>query len=198
MSRNRNPFIPTDDILQVFEAVGITQGDFSVTKEEKHNNIFSGKQMIESLPQAREVRASGKLLIGGKKTALVVLSYNRPQSVLKTVQGIKEVLTSVWNRFTVDLIFSQDGDDKANAIVIENIARRMEEIPFITVSSLTHKQESPDRNAAYTHVSNHIAFVLDQLLKSKKYDQVILLDVGFLPPLSIRMISSSLPTSLTT
>ena len=70
----------------MFGAVGITQGDYSVTKEEKHRNMFMGREMTEQLPPVKEVTTSGKQLIGGKRTALVVLSCNRPQFLVKTVK----------------------------------------------------------------------------------------------------------------
>ena len=163
--------------------MGITQGDYSVTKEEKHRNMFMGREMTEQLPPVKEVTTSGKQLIGGKRTALVVLSCNRPQFLVKTVKEVEKVLSSSWNRFTVDLVLSM---------------RLGAELPFITVTRMTHKQEPADRNTAYSLASNHIAFVLDQLLQNKKYDQVILLDVGSPPPLHSRTTSSSPPTSSTT
>lgn len=179
--------------------MGITQGDYSVTKEEKHRNMFMGREMTEQLPPVKEVTASGKQLIGGKQTALVVLSCNRPQFLVKTVKEVEKVLSSSWNRFTVDLVLSQDGDEKASVIITQNLAMRLgSELPFITVTRMTHKQEPADRNTAYSLASNHIAFVLDQLLQNKKYDQVILLDVGSPPPLHSRTTSSSPPTSSTT
>lgn len=183
----------------MFGAVGITQGDYSVTKEEKHRNMFMGREMTEQLPPVKEVTTSGKQLIGGKRTALVVLSCNRPQFLVKTVKEVEKVLSSSWNRFTLDLVLSQDGDEKASVIITQNLAMRLgSELPFITVTRMTHKQEPADRNTAYSLASNHIAFVLDQLLQNKKYDQVILLDVGSPPPLHSRTTSSSPLTSSTT
>lgn len=162
--------------------MGLTKAERSVSVEKKYENMFLTESMTERIEKESAVvgapDANGKVQIGGKKTALLITAYNRPQYLLKTVNQVIRVLSAPRNKYTVDLYISQDGDDRGVKLIIENIGRRFaSEVPWISLVRTTHKRDCPERETVYNCVSSHLFFSLDQLLQKKKYDQVILLDV---------------------
>ena len=84
--------------------------------EKKYENMFLTESMTERIEKESAVvgapDANGKVQIGGKKTALLITAYNRPQYLLKTVNQVIRVLSAPRNKYTVDLYISQDGDDR--------------------------------------------------------------------------------------
>ena len=170
----------------VFEAVGITKAERSVPVEKKYENMFLTEGMTERMEQESAVvgdpDANGKVQIGGKKTALLITAYNRPQYLLKTVNQVIHVLSAPRNKYTVDVVVSQDGYDQGVKLIIENIGRRFaSELPWISLVRTTHKRDCPERETVYNCVSSHLFSSLDQLFQKQKYDQVILLDVRLFP-----------------
>lgn len=122
--------------------------------------------------------SDGHYLMGGKKTALVIPTVNRPNDLLKTFDRVASVLRREDNVYTVDIFISQDGEDKLTSNTIEMIAKKAQsELSFCHFEVMTHKNLKTDIDSAYLLLSAHFNFIMDTILINKQYDQIILLEV---------------------
>ena len=138
--------------------------------------------MVRTLPGRLIVfeasRKENRYAIGGRKTALAILAYNRPSYLLKTFNQVAKVLSDPSNTFYVDIVISQDGDDNTVKNLIETIKDRMvTELPFCSFLALKHKRMKAEIDSDYSMISQHMTSVFNSLFFVHNYDQVILLDV---------------------
>lgn len=83
-------------------------------------------------------------LIGNKRTALVIITYNRPNYLRRTVSRVFEVLNDPLNTYSLDMIISQDGFSSNMNEVIREIQDEVSEIKAIRqYHHFNHEQVSP-------------------------------------------------------
>ena len=168
-----------NDLEILFELAGISSPPVSFSNKNLYKNPFSGSSISpSSTTQDTSNSNSNKIWVGGKKTALLVLAYNRPESLLKTVQQVISVLQSPLNHFKVDIVISQDGDNEVVSNVIDKLFSIISrDIPFCSYLKLSSKHISPTYETGYYFVSNHLMSSFDSLFTVNKYEQAIVLDV---------------------
>lgn len=167
----------------MIELVGNKPYEGTADFESSYQGLFAGYTVESRLQkEGNYVQFSknedGKMLIGGRKTALVIPTVDRPSSLLKTVDRIIEVLQMKQNVYTVDLFISQDGSDQSTTTTIQRISSKVQsEIPFCSFSILQHKAGKLDVDSSYLRLSSHFFWIFDTLFSEKQYDNVILLEV---------------------
>ena len=83
-------------------------------------------------------------LIGNKRTALVIITYNRPNYLRRTVSRVFEVLNDPLNTYSLDMIISQDGFSSNMNEVIREIQDEVSEIKAIRqYHHFNHEQVPP-------------------------------------------------------
>ena len=83
-------------------------------------------------------------LIGNKRTALVIITYNRPNYLRRTVSRVFEVLNDPLNTYSLDMIISQDGFSSNMNEVIREIQDEVSEIKAIRqYHHFNHEQVHP-------------------------------------------------------
>lgn len=176
-----NPFEFSEKGESLYAGLGLSSFS-SFTSESVYQNPFEGKEMVRTLPGRLIVfeasRKENRYAIGGRKTALAILAYNRPSYLLKTFNQVAKVLSDPSNMFYVDIVISQDGNDNTVKNLIETIKDRMvTELPFCSFLALKHKRMKTEIDSDYSMISQHITSVFNSLFFEHNYDQVILLDV---------------------
>lgn len=117
---------------------------------------------------------------GNRKTALVIVAYNRPDYLKRTMTSLIDTLASPLNDVIVDIVLSQDG----YLNVLDGVIKEMEDrihtsLPQFQFSHIHHKQENIIGESGYHKLSRHFGWFLEQMFDVNKYDQVIVLEVVF-------------------
>ena len=181
---NSNPFDFSGKDESLFSRAGLPDAFSSFTSESLYKNPFEGRDIVrpaanrDTLLEAS--RRDGRIAIGGRKTALLILAYNRPQFLLRTFNQIIKVLASPSNSFYVDLVISQDGTDSTVTTLLGVMSSRVKaEVPFCSFLHLKHKTVKLETDAQYGAISYHLSWALSSLFGTYTYEQVIVLDVAF-------------------
>lgn len=78
---------------------------------------------------------------GDKKTALVIVAYNRPQYLERTFESIIATLSSPTNNVLVDIVLSQDGYLTILDDVVKNATSQIQSLlPTFRFMHLHHEQ----------------------------------------------------------
>ena len=79
--------------------------------------------------------------MGNRKTALVIVAYNRPEYLRRTFNSVISTLSSPSNHVLVDIVLSQDGYlTVLNDVVREAASKIKELLPEFTFSHIHHEQ----------------------------------------------------------
>ena len=104
------------------------------------------------------------------KTALVVICYNRPQYLKRTLNSVlKHYHTGI------DLFVSQDGRHAGVANAITDFISEAKGQHQIVVEHLQHTNNRQGRNG-YEKLAIHFGWILQNLFNQRKYTRVILLE----------------------
>ena len=109
-------------------ACGITEVNTSSLEESPYSNPFfarfskSGQESRKSFVM-NTADDAGMVLVGGRRTAFVVLTYNRAQYLLQTMTRVTNVLQS--HKYRVDVFVAIDGDDEVTNNMVSSIKSRM-------------------------------------------------------------------------
>ncbi|KAK8797387.1 hypothetical protein WA158_004595 [Blastocystis sp. Blastoise] len=115
-------------------------------------------------------------LIGNRKTALVVITYNRPDYLSRTMNKVFEILNSEFNNYKIDLFVSQDGNSANMNNVIKEIETKVKQVSCITkYSHYNHPQETLPGDTSYHKLSRHFKWIFDKVFE-QGYDQIIVLE----------------------
>lgn len=81
---------------------------------------------------------------GNKRTALVIVAYNRPAYLERTLNSIIDTLSSPRNSVLVDIVLSQDGFLPVLNPVVEKMKKRIEtSLPRFNFTHIHHTQVLP-------------------------------------------------------
>lgn len=153
--------------------------EFETTYTSLFNNKISDKIFEDEGRYIVPTKKNGKYLIGAKKTALVIPTKDRPTDLFKTYNRLSSVLQK--SKYSVDLFISQEGKDSLTQTTIENIGKKAKaDLPFCTFTVINYQSVKTDIDSSYLQQSSHYYNIMNELMKLK-YDQVILLEVEFLP-----------------
>lgn len=162
-------------------ACGITDVNSSVLEENPYSNPFFAR-FPKSSQQNRKSSVlntaddSGVMLVGGRRTALVVLTYNRAQYLLQTMTRVSDVLQS--HKFRVDVFVAIDGDDEVTDNMVLSIKDRMtQSLPSCMFNVIQNKRVLKEGETDYNAIARNIRNALEVLTRSNEYDQVIIMDV---------------------
>lgn len=137
--------------------------------QEKTSSLFS--KFIKTEPKQTKYHRCGN-----RKTALVIVAYNRPDYLRRTMKSLINTLASPRNDVMVDIYLSQDGYltvlDPVVAEMQKMIKSRLPEFQF---THLHHDQI--DRDSGYHKLSRHFGWFFSQMFDVYGYDQVIVLEV---------------------
>lgn len=126
---------------------------------------------------------------GNRKTALVIVAFNRPGYLKRTMTSLINTLSSPLNDVIVDIVLSQDGF----LPVLDGVIKEMEDrihtdLPQFLFSHIHHTQENKPGDSGYHKLARHFGWFLGQMFDEKQYDQVIVLEVLLLLEIQSRMI----------
>ena len=80
---------------------------------------------------------------GNRKTAFVIVAYNRPQYLQRTFSSVMSVLSSPQNAVKVDIVLSQDGDLPLMKDITTQMKNQVEQtLPEFSYRHFHHKQVS--------------------------------------------------------
>ena len=103
------------------------------------------------------------------KTALVVICFNRPGYLKRTLDGVLKHY-----RPGVDLFVSQDGQNSGVSAAIINFINRARDLKSLNVEHLVHTNQI--RGNGYEKLAQHFGWVLKNMFDHRGYDRVILLE----------------------
>lgn len=183
ISSNVNPFIESLDDISLLRLIGSKpyEGDPELVKP--YGGLLSGYSIEPKIQKEGSYiqfskTSDGKYLIGGRKTALVIPTVNRPNDLIITLMRVIDVLKRESNIYTVDLFIAQDGENQKTTTAIDNLKKKVKsEIPFCPIDVIVHKKIKLEVESGYLRLSSHFHSIFDTLFVTKKYDQVILLEV---------------------
>ena len=122
---------------------------------------------------------AGMVLVGGRRTAFVVLTYNRAQYLLQTMTRVTNVLQS--HKYRVDVFVAIDGDDEVTTIMVSSIKSRMtQSLPNYVFNVIQNKRVLKEGDTDYNAIARNIRNVFEAITRSNEYDQVIIMDVPLL------------------
>lgn len=122
---------------------------------------------------------AGMVLVGGRRTAFVVLTYNRAQYLLQTMTRVTNVLQS--HKYRVDVFVAIDGDDEVTNNMVSSIKSRMtQSLPNYVFNVIQNKRVLKEGDTDYNAISRNIRNVFEAITRSNEYDQVIIMDVPLL------------------
>ena len=165
-------------------ACGISEVSQQECQEKPYSNVFLSSPAHRKHISPKETilasdNGSGKWLIGGHKTALVILTYNRAQYLLETANRILEVLSSASTNYLVDVFIAIDGDDTVTKNMATSIQSRfLDSLPDCPVELIEHKRTVVEGDTGYNYVARNMKNAFDTVLVTNKYDQAIILDVS--------------------
>ena len=120
---------------------------------------------------------------GNRRTALVIVAYNRPDYLRRTMQSLVDTLASPKNNVLVDIILSQDGYLTVLDGVIEEMKKEINNrLPSFQFTHIHHTQENRPGDSGYHKLSRHFGWFLGQVFDEQRYEQVIILEVRMLLP----------------
>ncbi|KNB42357.1 alpha-mannosyl-glycoprotein 2-beta-n-acetylglucosaminyltransferase [Blastocystis sp. subtype 4] len=163
-------------------ACGISEVSQQECQEKPYSNVFLSSPAHRKHISPKETilasdNGSGKWLIGGHKTALVILTYNRAQYLLETANRILEVLSSASTNYLVDVFIAIDGDDTVTKNMATSIQSRfLDSLPDCPVELIEHKRTVVEGDTGYNYVARNMKNAFDTVLVTNKYDQAIILD----------------------
>ena len=122
---------------------------------------------------------AGMVLVGGRRTAFVVLTYNRAQYLLQTMTRVTNVLQS--HKYRVDVFVAIDGDDEVTNNMVSSIKSRMtQSLPNYVFNVIQNKRVLKEGDTDYHAIARNIRNVFEAITRSNEYDQVIIMDVPLL------------------
>ena len=122
---------------------------------------------------------AGMVLVGGRRTAFVVLTYNRAQYMLQTMTRVTNVLQS--HKYRVDVFVAIDGDDEVTNNMVSSIKSRMtQSLPNYVFNVIQNKRVLKEGDTDYNAIARNIRNVFEAITRSNEYDQVIIMDVPLL------------------
>jgi hypothetical protein len=122
---------------------------------------------------------AGMVLVGGRRTAFVVLTYNRAQYLLQTMTRVTNVLQS--HKYRVDVFVAIDGDDEVTNNMVSSIKSRMtQSLPNYVFNVIQNKRVLKEGDTDYNAIARNIRNVFEAITRSNEYDQVIIMDVPLL------------------
>lgn len=122
---------------------------------------------------------AGMVLVGGRRTAFVVLTYNRAQYLLQTMTRVTNVLQS--HKYRVDVFVAIDGDDEVTNNMVSSIKSRMtQSLPNYVFNVIQNKRALKEGDTDYNAIARNIRNVFEAITRSNEYDQVIIMDVPLL------------------
>lgn len=122
---------------------------------------------------------AGMVLVGGRRTAFVVLTYNRAQYLLQTMTRVTNVLQS--HKYRVDVFVAIDGDDEVTTNMVSSIKSRMaQSLPNCVFNVIQNKRVLKEGDTDYNAIARNIRNVFEAITRSNEYDQVIIMDVPLL------------------
>ena len=138
-----------------------------------------------SAGSAPEVKATAASRVyhypGNRRTALVIVAYNRPDYLRRTMQSLVDTLASPKNDVVVDIVLSQDGYLTVLDGVVEAMKKEISDrLPSFQFTHIHHTQENRKGDSGYHKLSRHFAWFLGQMFDEQRYEQVIILEVCFL------------------
>ena len=115
-------------------------------------------------------------LCGNRKTALVIVAYNRPDYLRRTMKSLINTLASPRNDVMVDIFLSQDGYLTVLDPVVADMKREIKlRLPSFTFTHLHHDQIN--EGSGYHKLSRHFGWFFGQMFDVYGYEQVIVLEV---------------------
>ena len=122
---------------------------------------------------------AGMVLVGGRRTAFVVLTYNHAQYLLQTMTRVTNVLQS--HKYRVDVFVAIDGDDEVTNNMVSSIKSRMtQSLPNYVFNVIQNKRVLKEGDTDYNAIARNIRNVFEAITRSNEYDQVIIMDVPLL------------------
>lgn len=122
---------------------------------------------------------AGMVLVGGRRTAFVVLTYNRAQYLLQTMTRVTNVLQS--HKYRVDVFVAIDGDDEVTNNMVSSIKSRLtQSLPNYVFNVIQNKRVLKEGDTDYNAIARNIRNVFEAITRSNEYDQVIIMDVPLL------------------
>ena len=122
---------------------------------------------------------AGMVLVGGRRTAFVVLTYNRAQYLLQTMTRVTNVLQS--HKYRVDVFVAIDADDEVTNNMVSSIKSRMtQSLPNYVFNVIQNKRVLKEGDTDYNAIARNIRNVFEAITRSNEYDQVIIMDVPLL------------------
>lgn len=176
--------------MQVDSAIKEVEADKKVTEpeivpEEQKKEIVN----ISKIEEKTEVaKATSLHYPGNKKTALVIVAYNRPQYLQRTFNSLITTLSSPLNHVLVDIILSQDGYltvlDDVVAQAKSDIKKKLPDFSFnhihhsqVYESSFLNNQTTLSGDSGYHKLARHFGWFLNEMFNNYHYEQVIILEV---------------------
>ena len=105
--------------------------------------LFTQKTAVEpvKLPDSAKRSVDEFHYPGNRRTALVIVAYNRPHYLERTMQSLIDTLSSSHNHVLVDIVLSQDGYLTVLDSVILNMRKKIELfLPQFSFKHIHHKQ----------------------------------------------------------
>ncbi|KAK8791857.1 hypothetical protein WA158_005234 [Blastocystis sp. Blastoise] len=116
-------------------------------------------------------------LIGNRRTAVVIMTYNRPQYLQKTMNTLFTVLRDKRNRYSIDMFISQDGNEPSMLSIINQIQIQIQNIPAIHLyQHWNHEQTYSPGDSPYHKLARHFGWAFNRLIHEFHYEQVIVIE----------------------
>lgn len=131
-----------DESVSLADSISSSEEPNAYTNEEEPK-VDTDKDTSEETDRTSLDDSKFKL-IGNKRTALVIITYNRPNYLRRTVSRVFEVLNDPLNTYSLDMIISQDGFSSNMNEVIREIQDEVSEIKAIRqYHHFNHEQVPP-------------------------------------------------------
>ena len=152
--------------------------------------ISKEKQALVDVKSVKiDSTASKYHLCGNRKTALVIVAYNRPDYLRRTMTSLINTLASPLNDVMVDIFLSQDGYLTVLDPVVADMKREIKRrLPSFTFTHLHHDQIN--EGSGYHKLSRHFGWFFGQMFDVYGYEQVIVLEVRYSISHSLYIIQS--------
>ena len=120
--------------------------------------------------------SSGKRQVGGHATAIVVVSYERPQYLVKMMNRMYDVLRK--SPYAIPVYISLGSEDAVTATMAASAQSKFsQDIPDCPVKILRFKHNMKDGDTAYSHMAKHFAFAIKTAFGASNAEQLIVIEV---------------------
>ena len=154
-----------------------------VLLKEKQGNAFTSGNTLPIRKSTKNqhpppLDSSGKRSVGGHTTAIVVISYERPQYLVKMMNRMYDVLKK--SPYAIPIYISLGSDDAVTATMAASSQNKFsQDIPNCPVKTLRFKYSMKDGEIAYNHMAKHFSFAIKTAFGASKAEQLIVIEVYF-------------------